>query len=108
MRGLPNVSDATRLRVLDAATALSYVASAAASRLASGHTGTVGVVVPHVTRWFFAQAVAGAEQVLREAGFDVLLYNLGGRDGRERFLAAMPLRRRVDAVLVLTLPLDDA
>ena len=108
LRGLPNVSDATRLRVLEAATSLSYVASPAASRLASGRTGTVGVVVPHVTRWFFAQAVAGAEQLLREAGYDVLLYNLGGRAGRERFLKAMPLRRRVDAVIVLTLPLDAA
>lgn len=108
LRGLPNVSDATRFRVLAAATELSYVASPAASRLASGRTGTIGVVVPHVTRWFFSQAVAGAERVLREAGLDVLLYNLGGRDGRERFLEDMPLRRRVDAVLVLTLPLDDA
>lgn len=108
LRGLPNVSEPTRLRVLEAATELAYVASPAASRLASGRTGTVGVVVPHVTRWFFAQAVAGAEQVLREAGLDVLLYSVGGRDGRERFLDAMPLRRRVDAVLVLTLPLDDA
>lgn len=107
LRGLPNVADETRTKVLQAATDLSYVASPAASRLASGRTGAVGVVVPHVARWFFSQAVAGAERVLREAGYDVLLYNLGGRDGRERFLEQLPLRRRVDAVLVLTLPLDD-
>lgn len=108
LRGLPHVSHATRLRVLEAATELSYVASPAASRLASGRTSTIGVVVPHVTRWFFAQAVAGVERVLREAGYDVLLYNIGDRLGRERFLEAMPLRGRVDAVVVLTLPLDDA
>ncbi|HZI96946.1 MAG TPA: LacI family DNA-binding transcriptional regulator [Actinomycetales bacterium] len=108
LRGLPKVSEPTRLRVLEAAAELAYVASPAASGLRSGRTGAVGVVVPHVTRWFFAQAVAGAERVLREAGFDVLLYNVGGRAGRERFLSAMPLHRRVDAVLVLTLPLDDA
>ncbi len=107
LRGLPNVADATRSKVLQAATDLSYVASPAASRLASGRTGAIGVVVPHVARWFFSQAVAGAERVLREAGYDVLLYNLGGREGRERFLEQLPLRRRVDAVLVLTLPLDD-
>lgn len=107
LRGLPHVSHATRLRVLEAATELSYVASPAASQLASGRTRTIGVVVPHVTRWFFAQAVAGVERVLREAGYDVLLYTIGDRLGRERFLAAMPLRGRVDAVVVLTLPMDD-
>ncbi len=107
LRGLPGVSDVTRLRVLDAAHTLDYVALPAAAMLASGRTGTIAVVVPNVTRWFFAQAVAGAEEVLREAGFDFLLYNLGGHAGRERFLAAMPLNRRVDALLVLTLPLDD-
>ncbi len=108
LRGHPHVSHATRLRVLEAATELSYVPSPAAAQLASGRTNTIGVVVPHVTRWFFAQAVAGVERVLREAGYDVLLYTIGDRTGRERFLAAMPLRGRVDAIVVLTLPLDDA
>ena len=107
LRGLPHVSDATRLRVLEAATELSYVASPAASRLAGGRTSTIGVVVPYVTRWFFAQAVAGIERVLREAGYDLLLYNISDVHGRDRFLDAMPLRGRVDAVVVVTLPLSD-
>lgn len=108
LRGLPHVSPATRQRVVEAARELSYVVSPAASRLASGRTSTVGVVVPFVTRWFFAQAVAGACDVLRDAGYDVLLYNLGDVGGRDRFFERMPLYRRVDAVLVLTLPLTDA
>ena len=107
LRGLPNVSEATRSKVLAAARELSYVASPSASGLASGRTTTVGVVVPFVTRWFFAQAVAGACDVLHEAGYDVLLYNLGGTEGRDRFFDRMPLTRRVDAVLVLTLPLSE-
>ena len=107
LRGLPNVSEATRSKVLAAARELSYVASPSASGLASGRTTTVGVVVPFVTRWFFAQAVAGACDVLHEAGYDVLLYNLGGTEGRDRFFERMPLTRRVDAVLVLTLPLSE-
>ena len=105
LRGLPNVSERTRARVERAAAELGYVVSPHASRLASGRTGTVGVVVPYVTRWFFAQVVTGAEAVLREAGLDLLLYNLGDELGRERFFDTVPLRRRVDAVLVLCLPL---
>lgn len=107
LRGHGNVSPATRQRVLEAARELSYVVSPHASGLASGRTGTIGVVVPFVTRWFFANAVAGASDVLREAGFDVLLYHLGSAETRDRFFERMPLARRVDAVLTLALPLTD-
>ena len=80
LRGHSNVSPATRQRVVEAARELSYVISPQASGLASGRTGTVGIVVPFITRWFFANAVAGASNVLREAGYDVLLHHLGSAD----------------------------
>ncbi|MGH8892417.1 MAG: LacI family DNA-binding transcriptional regulator [Actinomycetes bacterium] len=109
LRGLPRVSDETRFRVLQAAAELDYVASPTAAGLASGQTRAVGVVVPFVTRWFYAGVVHGAEELLREAGYDLLLYNLGGdRDARHRVFRTHLLRKRVDAVLVLSLnPTDD-
>ena len=108
LRGLPDVAPRTRERVLAAARELDYVASPFAARLASGRTYAVGVVVPFVSRWFFTQVVSGAEEVLREAGYDLLLYNLGDQAGRERFFERMPVRKRVDGLLVLCLPLTDA
>lgn len=108
LRGMPHVSEQTRRRVQAAADELAYVASPAGAGLASGRTRTVGVVVPLFSRWFFAQVVAGAAAVLREAGYDLLLEDLGDAAGRERFFARLPLRRRVDAVLVVSLPLDRA
>jgi LacI family repressor for deo operon, udp, cdd, tsx, nupC, and nupG len=108
LRGLPDVASATRDRVLRAADELSYVASPFAARLASGRTATVGLVVPFVNRWFFAEVIATVEFALRRAGFDLLLYNLGDAGGRARFFDVMPMRKRVDAVLVASLVLDDA
>ena len=108
LRGLPNVSDETRDRVLQAAASLSYVVSPIASRLASGRTHTVGVIVPYAARWFFGQIVAGAESVLREHDLDLLLYNLGDVAARQRFFGQLPLRRRVDAVLVVAMQFTDA
>lgn len=108
LRGLPNVSDETRDRVLQAAASLSYVVSPIASRLASGRTHTVGVIVPYTSRWFFGQIVAGAESVLREHSLDLLLYNLGDIPARQRFFGALPLRRRVDAVLTVAMHFTDA
>jgi DNA-binding LacI/PurR family transcriptional regulator len=107
LRGLPDVAAATRERVLDAARQLDYVASPFAARLASGRTATVGVVVPFVNRWFFAEVIDTVETALRKAGFDLLLYNLGDEEGRGRFFDVMPMRKRVDAVLVSSLVLTD-
>jgi DNA-binding LacI/PurR family transcriptional regulator len=108
LRGLPDVAAATRDRVLAAATELNYVASPFAARLASGRTTTVGLVVPFVSRWFFGEVIATVEAALRHAGFDLLLYNLGDAEGRGRFFDVMPMRKRVDGVLVASLVLDDA
>jgi len=107
LRGHSSISAATRQRVHEAARQLSYSASPQASGLASGRTLTLGVVVPFVTRWFFVNVVAGAYEVLHAAGYDVLLYHLGTGEARDRFFERMPLSRRVDAVLTLTVPLTD-
>ncbi|MGI8680100.1 MAG: LacI family DNA-binding transcriptional regulator [Jatrophihabitans sp.] len=107
LRGLPDVATSTRDRVLVAAADLNYVASPFAARLASGRTTTVGLVVPFVNRWFFAEVIATVETALRRAGFDLLLYNLGDLDGRARFFDVMPMRKRVDGVLVASLVLEE-
>lgn len=108
LRGLPDVAPSTRDRVLSAARELNYVASPFAARLASGRTATVGVVVPFVNRWFFAEVLGGVEAVLNVGGFDLLLYNLADPGGRDRFFADMPARKRVDALVVSGLVLTDA
>ncbi|MGN6598741.1 MAG: substrate-binding domain-containing protein, partial [Actinomycetes bacterium] len=64
--------------------------------------------MPHVTRWFYAHVIAGAEGLLREQGLDVVIYDLAGRaDNRDRFFGSSPLRHRVDGVLALCLSLSD-
>lgn len=105
LRGLPSVTAETRARVERAAAELDYVTPFNASSLASGRTNSVGIVVPFVSRWFFGTVIAGAETVLREAGLDLVVYGVADPPSRERFFEQLPVRRRVDAVLVLALPL---
>ena len=116
LRGLASVAEPTRARVQLAAQSLGYVPSAAAASLASGRTKAVGLITPHVSRWFFAVCIETVEAVLRTEGYDVLLVQLppGGRTtpGPSRnlppsrpMLSADLLRKRVDATIVLTLPL---
>ena len=109
LRGLPKVSEQTREKVFRAAADLEYVASPTASSLASGKTHVVGVVVPYVTRWYFAHLISGASEVLRDHGFHVLLFDVGdeGPD-RAMLLDSRMLFKRVDAVLILSLRLHEA
>jgi len=108
LRGLPNVAPATRDRVRLIAHELGYVASPSAASLASGRTRTVGVLTPWVSHWFFASVIEGAERTLRASDFDALLHTFEVfRGAPRRAVDASVLRRRVDGLLVVGLPLAD-
>ncbi|MGI8456643.1 MAG: LacI family DNA-binding transcriptional regulator [Propionibacteriaceae bacterium] len=107
LRGVPKVAPGTRQRVLDAARQLSYVTASQASATDSGPRHTVAVIVPFITRWFFATATAGAVDHLRSRGYDVLLYHLGNADVRDDFFHRMPLAGRVDGIMTLSMPLTE-
>jgi LacI family transcriptional regulator, repressor for deo operon, udp, cdd, tsx, nupC, and nupG len=102
LRGLPNVSEETRMRIREIADELGYVASSAASGLASGRTLAMGVVVPSVSRWFYTTVIEGIDATLRDANYDVILYNLASRGGdRERVFHRSILRKRTDALVAV-------
>jgi DNA-binding LacI/PurR family transcriptional regulator len=106
LRGLPNVSDATRVTVHRVASELGYVVSRSASRLATGRTLAIAVISPYMERWFFGQAIAAVESELRQSGYDALLIGLSQPDqGDREGFDASTLRGRVDGVVVLTVPL---
>ena len=101
------VSAQTRRRVIEAARELSYGAAAEPSADGSGRRRTVAIIVPFVTRWFFANATVAALDVLRAGGYDVLLYHLGDAAARDDFFERMPLASRVDGILSLSMPLTE-
>ncbi|NLF06344.1 MAG: LacI family transcriptional regulator [Actinomycetales bacterium] len=108
LRGLPNVTEATRRRVREAADTLGYVPSPSAASLVTGRTRTIAVVCPWVNHWFFANVIEGAEMTLRTEGFDVLLHTFDSSRAQPRPpLDPSALRRRVDGVIVLGVPLEE-
>lgn len=106
LSGRGNVSERSRQRVLDAAEKLGFVRSYNASSLASGRTRNIGVVVPSVGRWFFSSVLEGASRALLEAGYDLTLYNVGERQGRQSVLNDFLLRQRLDGVIAVSLELS--
>jgi LacI family transcriptional regulator, repressor for deo operon, udp, cdd, tsx, nupC, and nupG len=107
LRGVSKVAPGTRQRVLDAARELSYVAAFQPQGAGFGPQRTIAVIVPFVTRWFFATATGSAIDFLRARGYDVLLYHLGSAAVRDEFFARMPLAGRVEGILSLSMPLSE-
>jgi LacI family repressor for deo operon, udp, cdd, tsx, nupC, and nupG len=108
LRGMSSVADATIDHVRRVADELGYVPSSAAAGLATGRQRAVGVVVPVIDRWFYVKALGGVDAELRRAGYDLVLYNLGGPGGdRDRAFRRSMLRHRVDALVLLSLVLDE-
>src|SRR5690606_27279622 len=80
--------------------------SSNASSLATGRTRNIGVVIPFLNRWFYSSVLEGAESALLSHGYDLTLYNLaGGGEERRSVFEHFLLRKRVDAVIAISLEL---
>ena len=107
LRDLPGVSAPTRSRIKLLAESLSYVVSPEASGLSRRSTGRVAIVVRSLNLWFFSSMLAGIEGVLRGADLDVLVYQVEGAANRREFFQRLPVRRKVDALVVIALPVPE-
>lgn len=102
------VSAQTRRRVEEAAASLGYVPSTSAVSLATGRTRNIGVVMPYVNRWFFAEALEGIQSALLQRGLDLTLYDARpGTPGRERIFEDFLARKRFDGLIAVGLEPDD-
>ena len=109
LRGLHHVNAKTRAKIVQAAVELDYPLRAdLAPKGKDNRTNVVGVIAPYISRWYFAQAIAGVEQALREAGMDLLLFNLSQTDARQRVFQHKQFIGKVDALIVISLPPTEA
>lgn len=107
LSGNKGVSEHTRKRIQLVADELGYVVSPAASNLAAGRTGRVGLVTPQIAPWFYANMLSAVTEELQRAEFEVALYLLHSERERAHFFEQLPARRRVDAIVVVAYPIDE-
>ncbi|SHH33453.1 transcriptional regulator, LacI family [Jatrophihabitans endophyticus] len=104
LRGMDNVDTRTREHVLAVARRLDYSVSPSASRLATGRSGTIGIVTPFVGRWYFTELFAGIEAALAPHDLDLLIHTTEEPAGTVPVTEAhVRLRRRVDGAIVIGL-----
>lgn len=104
LNGYPEVSEATRQRVIEAARAFNYSPNARAKGLATGRAFAIGHVIPLSTRHemvnpIFGDFIAGAGETYGTSGYDMLLSVV--EDGAEETAyRSFRARHCVDGVIV--------
>ena len=89
-----------------AAKQLSYEPSHAARALAGSKTHTLGAIFPEIASGFYADVLAGVDEVAAEGGFDVLASFVGKHRSRSDLVRRLLRQGRVDALVLLNL--DDS
>lgn len=102
------VTEATRERVLTAIQELGYSPDPIARSLNSGRTNTLGVIVPFFTRPFFIAVLEGVQAEVASQGYDLVLYNVVRHEQRDTYFQKVPMKRRVDGLIIISLPPDDS
>ena len=73
LAGSPRVKEETRRAVIETARRMGYERNIVAANLRKGKSNIVGVIVPRIHREFFSNVIGGAESILEEAGYCVLI-----------------------------------
>jgi LacI family transcriptional regulator len=96
----PTVRPDARKRVLEAIGQLGYQPDAVAQSMRFGTTRTVALAIRDISIAGFGRFVKAAEQVLREAGYTLLLTNTDEDSRREIELLHTFAKRRVDGIIM--------
>lgn len=103
------VSPTTRQRVMEAADGLGFAPKAAAAAQARRRTPRIGVIGPFASYPAAAERLAGILTASDLEGSDIVVFDQpSASDSPTPLLAALPRSGRLDALIVVSLPLDDA
>jgi len=73
----------------------------------SKRTNSLGVIVPFFTRPFFMEVLRGIETVSARLGRELILYNVETDAQRDHYFSELPMQRKVDGLLIVSLTPDD-
>ncbi len=93
------ISEKTRIRVQEKARELGYEINLIASSLSKEETGTIGLIIPGINRFFFSQAASGVESVVRDRGGRLIIAQSNETLEREKEITRMFQSYRVDGVI---------
>jgi LacI family transcriptional regulator len=96
----PRISDATKKLVLDIAAKLHYKPNSIASNLRKGTGNTIGVIIPVINRYFFANIIHGIESITHASGYNILICPSDENIEKETASIKTLVNNRVDGILI--------
>ena len=96
----PRVSKKTKEKILAKAKELGYQRNSLASNLRTNKTNTIAVVVPRISRHFFATVISGVEETAYKAGYSVVICQTLDSFQREEKIISSLISNRVDGILI--------
>ena len=103
-RGPDLVSKATRDKVMKAADELNFSISRSAAALKTGRALRIAVLdlAGRLNLWFSSSIIEGLNEVFHDEGYDISIYQMSSTEERSEFFNMLPVRRNVDAVIVIS------
>ncbi|MBW8011134.1 MAG: LacI family transcriptional regulator [Chloroflexi bacterium] len=105
----PNrVRESTRQKVYSVIDQLGFIPHAAASARARKGVGRIGVLAPFFTISSFVQRMRGVATALSDTPYELVVYSVDTLDRLKNYLAVLSYSRRLDGLIVMSLPVDEA
>jgi LacI family transcriptional regulator len=100
IRGSYEISDATKVRVLDYVKKVGYKPNPIALSLKENRTRSIGIIVPEINNNFFSNAINGAEEVAQKRGYQVMIFQTRESAIKEKACLEHVISRKLDGVLI--------
>lgn len=100
------VTESTRQKVLQAIEDLQFVPKAEASVRARKRIGRIGVLTPFLTTPSFVERIEGIAHALDGTEYELIVYSVRNAGQLQHCLDMFSAARRLDGLIVLSLPID--
>lgn len=102
------VRDGTRKAVMGVIEQLKFIPKADASARARKDFERIGVLAPFFTAPSFVQRLGGIAEALDKTKYELIIYIIESLAQLEGYLAMLPVSRRLDGLIIISLQIDEA
>lgn len=104
----PNISEATRKKVLKIARELNYYPNVIARGLATRKSDSIGVIVPNLASSFVVRILQGIKSTNRDIDHTVQLFDtIGQKENESQLFQRLARERRIDGVILIGSTVSD-
>lgn len=104
----PNISEATRKKVLKIAKDLNYYPNVIARGLATKKSNSIGVIVPNLASSFVVRVLQGIKSTNRDIEYTVQLFDtVGQKESESQLFQRLARERRIDGVILISSTVTD-